>query len=94
MTRSTAARSVLTRAGALSGEWQSRIGAAADMPTVCRPLPTPYNCSEIRLSTRHVVFTRAVKGRPTTIEWEVLVGPGSRILDAVGRIAILERPAN
>jgi hypothetical protein len=87
-----AARSVLTRAGALGGEWQSRIGAAADMPAVCRPLPTPYNCPEIRLSARHVVFTRAVKGRPTTVEWEVLVGPGPRILDAVGRIAIVGRP--
>jgi hypothetical protein len=84
-----AARSVLYRAGALPGEWRSRTGAAAEMPVVCRPVPTLYNCTELRLKTRHVVFTRVVRGRPTTVEWEVLVGPGSRILDAVGRIAVV-----
>jgi hypothetical protein len=84
-----AARAVLTRAGALGGTWDARVGAASQMPAVCRPLPTRYDCDEVRLATRHVVFTRTIGGHPTTVEWEVLVGPRSRILDAVGRVAIV-----
>jgi hypothetical protein len=84
-----AARAVLTSAGALTGTWDARVGDAAPMPAVCRPLPTHYDCDEIRLATRQVVFTRTIAGRPTTVEWEVLVGPNSRILDAVGRVAIV-----
>ena len=83
------ARAVLTGAGLLLGRWISFTGAAAEMPAVCRPLPTPYDCDQVRLETRHVVFVRTVGGRPTTIEWEVLIGPGDRILDAVGRIAAI-----
>jgi hypothetical protein len=83
------ARSLLDRAGLLLGRWVSSTGAAAEMPAVCRPLPTPYDCNQIRLQTRHVVFVRMLGGRLTTIEWEVLVGPGGRILDAFGRIAAI-----
>jgi hypothetical protein len=84
-----AARTVLTRAGLIPGRWVSYTGAAAEMPAVCRPLPTPYDCNQIRLESRHVVFVRTVGGRATTVEWEVLVGPGTRILDVVGRIATI-----
>jgi hypothetical protein len=83
------ARTLLDRAGVLPGRWISSTGEASQMPAVCRPLPTPYDCNEIRLETRQVVFVRMVGGRPTTIEWEVLVGPGGRILDTVGRIATI-----
>jgi hypothetical protein len=61
------------------------------MPTACRPVPTPYGCNQVRLQTRHVVFVLIIAGRATTIEWEVLVGPGNRILDVVGRIATVGR---
>jgi hypothetical protein len=85
----TAARTVLRRAGVIPGRWVAFTGAAAEMPAVCRPLPTPYDCDGVRLRARHVVFVRTVRGRATTLEWEVLVGPGERILEAVGRITTI-----
>jgi len=84
-----AARAVLIRAGALNGTWDSRVGEAAEMPAVCRPIATRYDCDMVRLATRSVVFTRTVGGRETTVQWEVLVGPHALILDAVGCVAIV-----
>jgi hypothetical protein len=86
-----AARTVLQQAGVIPGRWMSFTGAPSTMPTACRPVPTPYDCNQVRLQTRHVVFVLIIAGRATTIEWEVLVGPGNRILDVVGRIATVGR---
>lgn len=86
-----AARTVLQQAGVIPGRWLSFTGSPSAMPAVCRPLPTPYDCNQVRLQTRHVVFVLTVAGRATTLEWEVLVGPDARILDVVGRIAVVGR---